>query len=230
MKMMVISMNVKSGFKKLDVLLGGGLPVNTNILLSGGPGTGKTLFGLKFLMEGLRLKERCCYVSLSENREELLRAANNIDSLKELKKHIGKNCAIEHITLGENITMKKFNEIISSYPKIDRLVIDNINKLLIFAESQRGYRIHLSELLRHLKSISGCTLLICETEGDKIDTGNGEAFECDGVIQLSFSELEEKPRRTLQIHKLRYTSFEPRVPHEFVINDRDLRLTGTKII
>jgi len=214
----------------MDMSLGGGLPANTNILVSGGPGTGKTLFSLKFLTEGMKAKEKCCYVSLSENREELLRAADSIASLRGLKNHIGKNCAIEHITMGENITMKKFNEIIASYPKIDRLVIDNINKLLIFAESKRSYRIHLSELLKHLKSISTCTLLICETDGDRIDTGNGEAFECDGVIQLSFSELEEKPRRTVVIHKLRYTSFEPRIPHEFTINDKDLKLTGTKII
>ena len=223
-------MRVESGFKKLDALLGGGLPAHTNILISGGPGTGKTLLSLKFLMAGLNAKERCCYVSLSENREELLRAADKIASLRELKKYIGKTCAIEHITLGENITMKKFNEIITSYPKLDRLVIDNVNKLLIFAESKRSYRIHLSELLRHLKSISRCTFLICETKEEQIDTGNGEAFECDGVIHLSFLELEEKPMRILQVHKLRYTSFEPKIPHELVITDRDLKLTGTKII
>jgi len=219
-----------SGFKKLDRLLGGGLPANTNILVSGGPGTGKTLFSLRFLMEGLKAKEKCCYVSLSENREELLRATDNIASLKGIKNHIGKICAIEHITLGENITMKRFNEIIASYPQIDRLVIDNINKLLIFAESKRSYRVHLSELLKHLKSISKCTFLICETEGDEIDTGNGESFECDGVLHLSFLELEERPLRTLQVHKLRYTSFEPKIPHELIINNKDLKLTGTKII
>lgn len=223
-------MKIKSGLKKLDMLLDGGLPANTNVLVSGGPGTGKTLLSLKFLMEGLKAKERCCYVSLSETKEELLRAADNIASLSEIKNYIGKNCAIEHITLGENITMKKFNEIIAAYPKIDGLVIDNINKLLIFNESKRSYRINLAELLKHLKSVSKCTLLICETEGDEIDTGNGEAFECDGVLHLSFLELEEKPMRSLQIHKLRYTSFEPKIPHELVITNKDLKLTGTKII
>jgi len=223
-------MKMKTGFVKLDKVLDGGLPKNTNILVSGGPGTGKTLFSMKFLAEGIEAKEKCCYVSLSENKEELLRAASNITSLGKIKEHVGENLAIEHITMGENITMKKFNEIISSYPEIDRLVIDNINKLLIFAESKRAYRIHLSELLKHLKDISKCTFLICETEGDGIDTGNGEAFECDGIMHLSFLELEEKPMRTLQIHKLRYTAFEPKVPHEFIINNKDLKITGTKII
>jgi KaiC/GvpD/RAD55 family RecA-like ATPase len=222
-------MIVNTGIKKLDKLLGGGFPSRTAILMSGGPGSGKTLFALKFLMEGARNKEKCCYVSLNETKEELLRASKGIDSLKDAEKYIGKNFAIEHIPLGENITMKKFIDIIASYPKIDRLVIDNVNKLLIFAESERAYRVHLSELVKHLKSM-GCTLLLCETRGDNIDTGNGESFECDGVLHLSFLELEEKPMRTLTVHKMRYANFDPKIPHELVINDKDLKLTGTKII
>lgn len=220
---------VTTGLTKLDKLLGGGFPAKTTILVSGGPGTGKTLLGLKFLIEGASKGEKCCYVSLNEDREELLRACKNIKTLKNAENHLNKNLAIEHIPLGENITMKKFIEIIASYPKIDRLVIDNVNKLLIFAESKRSYRLHLSELVKHLKNM-GCTLLLCETTEDKIDTGNGESFECDGVVHLSFLELEEKPMRILNVHKLRYTSFEPKIPHELVIDDRDLRLTETKII
>ncbi|NIQ17291.1 MAG: hypothetical protein GTN43_00545 [Candidatus Aenigmarchaeota archaeon] len=222
-------MIVKTGINKLDRMLGGGFPLSTTVLLSGGPGSGKTLLALKFLMEGIRKGEKCCYVSLNETKDELLRASKGITSLKGAEKHVGKNLAIEHIPLGENITMKKFIDIISSYPEIDRLVIDNVNKLLIFSESNRCYRLHLSELVKNLRSM-GCTLLLCETMGENIDTGNGESFECDGVLHLSFLELEEKPMRTLTVHKMRYANFDPKIPHEFVINDKDLSLTGTKII
>ncbi|NIO20437.1 MAG: hypothetical protein GTN76_06775 [Candidatus Aenigmarchaeota archaeon] len=222
-------MVVTTGIRKLDNLLGGGFPSTTTILLSGGPGSGKTLLALKFLMEGVRKKEKCCFVSLNETRDELLRACKRITGLKDAEKYIGKNLAIEHIPLGENITMKKFIDIIASYPEIDRLVIDNVNKLLIFSESNRCYRLHLSELVRHLKN-AGCSLLLCETKGDNIDTGNGESFECDGVLHLSFLELEEKPMRTVTVHKMRYANFDPKIPHEFVIDDKDLKLGATKII
>lgn len=220
---------VTTGLSRLDRILKGGFPKNTSILLSGGPGSGKTLFALKFLMEGVSKGDKCCYVSLNEDREELLRACKGVDALSNAEKHMGKNLAIEHIPLGENITMKKFIDIIASYPRIDRLAIDNVNKLLIFAESKRSYRIHLSELVNHLKGM-GCTLLLCETKEDEIDTGNGESFECDGVLHLSFLELEEKPMRALSVHKMRYTSFDPKIPHELIINDKDLRLGATKII
>jgi len=220
---------ITTGIKKLDKLLGGGFPARTVVLVSGGPGSGKTLFALKFLMDGVMKKEKCCYVSLNETREELIRACKGIETLSEAEKYVGKNFAIEHIPLGENITMKKFIDIIASYPKIDRLVIDNVNKLLIFAENDRSYRVHLSELVRSLKSM-GCTLLICETRGENTDTGNGESFECDGVLSLSFLELEEKPMRTMTVHKMRYANFEPKIPYEFVIDEKDLKLAETKII
>jgi len=220
---------VTTGLPKLDRLLGGGLPEKTVVLVSGGPGTGKTLVSLNFLLEGAKKRERCCYVSLSETKDELIRACKEIESLKEIEKYVGRNLAIEHIQLGENITLKKFIEIIASYPKIDRLVIDNVNKLLIFSESKRAYRLNLSELVKHLKNM-GCTLLLCETKGDEIDSGNDEAFECDGVIHLSFLELEEKPMRTVMVHKLRYSSFEPKIPRELIINKKGIRLSDVKII
>lgn len=220
---------MSTGIKKLDKLLGGGFPGKTTVLVSGGPGSGKTLFAMNFLMEGILKKEKCCYVSLNETKDELLRASKGIEALNTMEKYVGKNFAIEHIPLGENITMKKFIDIIASYPKLDRLVIDNVNKLLIFAENERSYRIHLSELVKSLRQM-GCTLLICETRDEHIDTGNGESFECDGVLSLSFLELAEKPQRIMTVHKMRYASFEPKVPHEIVIDSKEIRITETKII
>lgn len=220
---------VKTGVARLDRLLKGGYPDRSAILVSGGPGSGKTLLAMKFLIEGALNGERCCYVSLNEDRNELMRACKGIKSLSGFEKYMGKNFAIEHIPIGENITMKKFIEIIASYPNIDRLVIDNVNKLLIFADSKRAYRIHLSELVKHLKPM-GCTLLICETRDNEMDTGNGESFECDGVVHLNFLDLEEKPMRTLSVHKMRYTSFDPRIPHQLIISDADIKLGSTKVI
>jgi len=221
---------ISTGLSGLDRLLDGGFPEKTIILVSGGPGTGKTLISLNFLLAGALKGEKCCYVSLNEKKDELIRACDGIKTLNKIDKFIDKNLAIEPITMGRRITVEYFTKIFASYPTVDRLVIDNLNKLLIYAESRNEYRTRLSELVTYLKSKTNCALLICETQGNEIDTGNGEAFECDGVVHLSFLEFEEKPKRTLEVPKLRYTSFEPRIPHELVIDGEGLRLTRTRIL
>lgn len=224
-------MRVSTGIKKLDSLIAGGFPENAVTLLSGGPGTGKTLLALKFLLEGARRGEKCCYVTLTESRGEIIRACESVKSLNDANKYIGKNLAIEEILMGQsNITMRKFVEILSNYPKIDRIVIDDVNKLLIFSESAKAYRAYLVEAIRSLKSAKSA-LLICETKSDDcLDSGGDESFECDGIIQIMFLDLEEKPKRVLVVHKMRYTNFDPKVPHEMKIDNSDIKLTETKII
>jgi circadian clock protein KaiC len=224
-------MRVSTGLKKLDRILSGGLPQNSVALLSGGPGTGKTLMALKFLLDGAKKKEKCCFITLTEDKEELLKACDSVKSLKVARKYIDKNLAIEHIPMGKSdVTMKRFVEIIANYPEVDRIVIDNVNKLLMFSENDKVYRAYLIELIKTLKKTQS-SLLVCETPDENgLDSGADEAFECDGVVQLVFLDLEEKPMRALVIHKMRYTNFDPKVPHELRINNEDIRLTETKVI
>jgi circadian clock protein KaiC len=224
-------MSISTGLKKLDSILSGGFPDNSVILLSGGPGTGKTLLSLKFLLDGAKMGEKCCYITLCENREELIKAASSIKSLNEINKYLGKNLAIEYIPMSQSsIGMKRFVDIISNYPKIDRIVIDDVNKLLMFSENEKSYRTYLAELVRNLKSAKA-SLLLCETMRDEdTDSGNNESFECDGIVQILFLDLEEKPMRALIVHKMRYTGFDAKVPHELKIDGNDIRLTETKVI
>jgi len=221
---------INTGVKGLDGVLSGGIPPGTVILLSGEPGTGKTLFALSFLMEGVRNGERCCYISLSESRDELLRACDGIDSLKDVRDYLGKNLAIEHLYIGDGIDMSSFWGMFGAYPSINRLVIDSVNRVLIASGDEREYRVKLARLLRTIKERIGCTFLVCETEKDAIDSGTKESFDCDGVIHLSFLDMEEKPIRALQVYKMRYTSFEPRVHHELSLDSKSVRLKGTKLI
>jgi KaiC/GvpD/RAD55 family RecA-like ATPase len=219
---------VATGIKELDRLIEGGFPTNTVVLISGGPGTGKTLFGLSFLAAGASNKERSCYISFNENEKDLLRACERIKPLQKIKEN--ESFIIKSIDLGSDVNVSRFIDTIEKYPVFERLVIDNLNKLLLFAETRRQYRTQLDTLTRYLREKVACSLLICETDGEKIDAGNGEAFECDGVINLAFLEFEEKPRRTLRIEKMRYTSFEPKVAYDLIINSEGLRLSEEKII
>jgi circadian clock protein KaiC len=221
---------VSTGMTELDKMLAGGFPANTTILLSGDAGTGKTLFGLNWLVAGAARGERCCFLSVCENEEELLRACSGLDALKDAPKYLNRNLVFRYVALGKHMDVGSFADLFNAYPSVDRLVIDNVNKLLLFAPNVREYRLALAQLVRTVKEKSKCTLVLCEAIGDRADTGNGEAFECDGVINISFSELEERPMRTLRVCKMRYTNFEPLVRRKLDITSQGIKLTTTKII
>ncbi|MEM5830349.1 MAG: ATPase domain-containing protein [Candidatus Aenigmatarchaeota archaeon] len=66
---------VKTGIPGLDDLLNGGIPERNVVLLSGGPGTGKTIFAQQFLWNGLQMEENGVYVALEEHP-----AVNNVNA------------------------------------------------------------------------------------------------------------------------------------------------------
>jgi circadian clock protein KaiC len=65
---------VSSGLPELDAMLGGkGYFKGSSILLSGGPGTGKTTIGAQFAEATCRRGERCLYFSFEESPSQLVR-------------------------------------------------------------------------------------------------------------------------------------------------------------
>src|SRR3954465_13209775 len=67
---------LSTGIAGLDEILHGGLLPQQVYLVRGEPGSGKTTLAMQFLLEGVRRKERCLYISLSESRAEVDRVAN----------------------------------------------------------------------------------------------------------------------------------------------------------
>ncbi|HEY5902910.1 MAG TPA: ATPase domain-containing protein, partial [Anaerolineales bacterium] len=69
----------RSGIAGLDEITGGGLPRGRTTLVCGGPGCGKTLFGMEFVVNGARNeKEAGLFLAFEETAEEL---AENVASL-----------------------------------------------------------------------------------------------------------------------------------------------------
>jgi circadian clock protein KaiC len=66
---------VPTGVPGLDEVLVGGYARGNLHLIEGQPGTGKTTLGLQFLLDGRAKGEQGLYVTLSETKRELLRAA-----------------------------------------------------------------------------------------------------------------------------------------------------------
>src|SRR5688572_27896457 len=67
----------QTGVPGLDHILHGGFIPNRLYLIEGNPGSGKTTLGLQYLLEGVRLGEKCLYITLSETEEELAAGAQS---------------------------------------------------------------------------------------------------------------------------------------------------------
>lgn len=69
---------IKTGLKELDELLSGGLPSNSITLVSGTPGSGKTILCFHYLVEGLKNGENCLYLSSDERVENIIKQADEL--------------------------------------------------------------------------------------------------------------------------------------------------------
>src|SRR5215210_3235275 len=68
-----------TGIADLDALIEGGFPSNRAILLCGESGTGKTLFGLQFLLEGLAHGEHGAFLSVDQKPRHLVEDASRFE-------------------------------------------------------------------------------------------------------------------------------------------------------
>src|SRR3954471_22720942 len=67
-----------TGILGFDEITGGGLPQGRPTLICGGPGCGKTLFSLQFLINGARDSDPGVFVAFEETEDDLIK---NVRSL-----------------------------------------------------------------------------------------------------------------------------------------------------
>src|SRR4030095_10454850 len=66
---------VATGLAGLDPLIEGGFPKGRSILITGEPGTGKSIFALQFLAKALNRNEKCIFVTADESPMDVLEQA-----------------------------------------------------------------------------------------------------------------------------------------------------------
>jgi hypothetical protein len=145
-----------TGIDGLDEITGGGLPRNRTSLVIGGPGTGKTVFALQTLVNGLCLwNEPGIFVAFEENSRQIIANAASFGwDLLKLEKE-GRLYFLDAHLSPDDVTSGKFDLIgllASLKAKADemgakRIVFDSLDILLTFlnnpvVERQEIYRLH----------------------------------------------------------------------------------------
>ena len=139
--MMSVIERTPTGIEGLDELIEGGFPNGHAILVCGGPGAGKTTFGIQFLVKGIEeYGEPGLYVSLGEPADYLkvymLRFGWDLDSLA--KKGLLNIIEFPPAKLHEISISGLANLIRISSFGVKRIVIDCITTLEFNVSSRKG--------------------------------------------------------------------------------------------
>lgn len=196
---------VKTGVKGLDEVLEGGIPKNNLVLVSGGPGSGKTTLGLQFLLEGLRNDETVVYVNLDERKEKIIRNAKLFDW--NLEKYMEKDKL--HFVRPRIFEFQKAQDEIDEIAyrfEADRVVIDSLSVLGSAVESEAKMRRGIMELNQRFNKLDATTLSISEVEGDKVSKHGVEEYSADGIIRLYFTRKAGSFQRAAAVKKMRGSS------------------------
>jgi len=219
---------VKTGVDGLDEMLQGGLPENHIVVLMGSFGTGKTTFGLQFLMEGLRNDEPCIFISLEEDKDSIVKnaAAFGWDLTNAIEKKKLGLFKLEPSDAKTTITRIK-----SELPKFiktfgaKRVVLDSVSLLNMMFSDESDRRSNLFNLCQLLRSTEATVLMTAEVKDDNPRSSRDGLAEytADGVLLLQSDEQKEggEVQLTIRILKMRRTAHSRRVK-PYSISDKGI--------
>ncbi|OYT34794.1 MAG: hypothetical protein B6U87_01435 [Candidatus Aenigmarchaeota archaeon ex4484_52] len=233
-KIIMVSKDFKKislGIAGINKLLGGGIPENSVVLVSGGAGCGKTTFLCQYINEGLKRGETCLFVSLEESKEQIKQDAIQFgwDFDKYEKKDKLYLKQYNPFEVSSNIGLNSFERYIE-YIKAKRVVIDPITLFAEFitnegVDDKRGeYAIRrgIFNVISILKKLNVTAVLsgeIIEGSKYKLSKYGEEEFVVDGVIVLT--TMDGVGKRTLCIKKMRSIKHDF-TPKNFKITDKGI--------
>jgi circadian clock protein KaiC len=202
-----------TGIQGLDEITGGGLPKGRPTLVCGGPGCGKTLLAMEFLVHGAtEFDEPGVFMSFEETVRDLTQNVASLGfDLKDLMAR--KKIALDFVYVersdieesGEYDLEGLFIRLGSAIDSIGarRVVLDTIEALFSGLSDQAILRSELRRLFRWLKD-RGVTTIITGERGDGTMTRQGlEEYVSDCVIVLDNRVSEQTSSRRLRVVKYR---------------------------
>jgi len=212
---------VPTGVKGFDKLIEGGFEKDSTNLVVGASGSGKSIFGFEFLLEGIRRGESCLYVTFEENKESFYDNLAEIGyDLYDLEKK-GKFHFLEYTPQKVKTMLEEGGgaiETIVLSKKIERIVLDSATSLMLLFDSELEKKEAALSLFNLLKDWK-CTSIIIYEESPTLgkDSSRMLDLEADAIILLYLTRGKKRQReRFVEVVKMRGTDHSLKI-HPFAI-------------
>ena len=226
---MVSEGRVSTGVPNLDKLIGGGFKQGSVNIVAGKPGSGKSIFAMQFLLDGLKNGEGCIYISFDERKDKVFEDFREFGWNLEQYERNGMLKFLENTP--EQIRRVVSDgggnlEVIATQMGAKRIVIDSISSFSMLFQNdanKRGASLALFEIMNRW----GCTILLTSNaeKEDEIDLD----FQVDGVIFLHHYMVKSSRERAMEVMKMRGTEI-PNKIMKMDIDSKGITLNPSKIV
>jgi len=217
----------------LDEILQGGIPENRTTIISGGPGCGKSIFGIEFLYNGASQGHPGIYVTFEERADAVRQNARTMGwELEEMEKQnllfvMQANLDPKTLISGDFSLMGLFSIIEgkASAMNCKRIVVDAIDILLRMYNDFNRERSEYYVLHDWFSSRNMTTIMTVKSSQDHGMATRYEFldFMADCVIHLDQRVKEQISTRRIRVTKFRGSDF-GRNEYPYVISDKGLSI------
>ena len=230
---------VKTGIPGMDEILNGGFPKRNVVLLAGGPGTGKTIFGMQYLWAGIsQYNEPGIYVALEEHPVQVRINMEQFGWDVRQYEENGKFAIVDGFTAGIGEAAKREKYVVRAPDDVqalvdviraairdigaERVVVDSVTTLYLTKPVvARNTVLQIKKVLSGM----GCTAILVSQVSvtDRGFGGPGVEHAADGIIRLDLEEIKGELQRSLIVWKMRGTAHSMR-RHPFEITNNGIKV------
>ena len=222
---MIQTERVTTGIDDLDALLEGGFPQGRSILVTGDPGTGKSIFALQFIYHGLLKGERAIYVTADEGPMDILEQAASMGW--DFEKYV-ENKELAILNAGTYLSSlpgsgkerqidihKAVGDLAGFVNRLEakRLVLDPAGPFVLLRDTTTRIQDQTRLLIKLLRTSMQTTNLLTSygvpRTGERTMHGV-EEYLVAGAIVLEMIWKDEQLCRAMIVEKMRCTDIKPR--------------------